>query len=179
MPKKVSLVVLCEDEMHQSFVAAFLNRISLPLNGRPRIEPLGSRSRVMERFPTEVRALRQAHAERRLLIVVDADKDTPASVEAQFIQKLKEAGVSDNISGDPILFVIPKWELENWALDLMGKSIGELRDPGARGKIGDDVRESGRLLADACQKHSIPGTPLPSLQNSCNRWKAFRSAHPL
>jgi hypothetical protein len=179
MRKKVSLVVLCEDEMHQSFINAFLKRIGLPLNGRPRIERLGSRSNVVEGFPKELRAIRRSHVNVRLLVVIDADGDADASIEAQFREKLREQNLADDISQDPLLLVIPRWELENWALDLMGRPIGEGRDRAARRKIGDDVREAGRRLADACKEHGIPGTPLPSLQKACTDWHSFRAQYPL
>ena len=174
MPKKVTLVVLYEDEMHDTFINAFLNRMKMPAVGRSRLISQGKKSAVFDAFPAQVRALRASHVETRLIVVVDGDELSDSQIRDRFRQKLREANLDDDYAKDPILIVHPRWEMENWALHLLGESIGEGRDEGARKKVKARGRDAARLLADACKVGNQPANPLPSLASACGEWVAHR-----
>ncbi|ODU53942.1 MAG: hypothetical protein BGO01_09215 [Armatimonadetes bacterium 55-13] len=174
MPERVSLVVLCEDSLHQSFIYAFLNRMKLPAIGRLRVLPCESKSKVFERFPIEVRALRRRHVRTQLVVVIDADELSDAQIRERLSQRLSDVGEDADFKKDPILIVRPRWEMENWALALLGNGIGEPRDQGARGKVGDRTRDAGRVLADHCKVGDLPEDTLPSLKTACTEWAQFR-----
>jgi hypothetical protein len=171
---RVTLVVLCEDEFHQQFANAFLNRIKLPAEGRRRIERLGSKERLLKAFPNEARAARNPNVKTRLVVLIDADERSDSQIAAMFRDRLKEAGLEPEFSQDPVLIVKPRWELENWALSLLGEGVGEEHDRNARRKVGGRGREAARALAEACQNHRQPDGSPSSLAVACREWEAHR-----
>ncbi|HWD38599.1 MAG TPA: hypothetical protein VG944_07100 [Fimbriimonas sp.] len=175
MPKRVSLVILCEDEMHQRFINAFLHRVGMPSVGRARLERMQSKSAVFEAFPREVRALRKAHVQTRLIVVVDGDELTDAQINDRLRRKLRESDLEDTFEDEPVLIVRPRWEMENWALHLLGESIEEDHRDDARKNVGDRGRDAGRILADGCKARRLPVSPLPSMKHACIEWEAHRN----
>ena len=177
MSNRVTLVVLCEDEFHQRFATAFLNSVKLPAEGRRRIERAGSKEMVLKAFPKEVRAARNPNVQTRLIVLIDADKLTDAQITAALRERLNDAKVDPDFSKNPVLIVRPRWELENWALSLLGEPVGEDREQGAKEKVGDRGREAARVLAEACKEHEQPADSPPSLVAACTEWEAHRKRH--
>jgi hypothetical protein len=174
MLRRVTIVVLCEDEIHESFASAFLNRLGLPTEGARRISRAGSKEKLFSEFAVRVRALRKRHAQTRLLVLVDGDELTDELIRERLRQKLRELGEDANFSKDPVLVLCPRWELENWVLCLLGESVGEERHPGLRERAGDRVRPAARALADFCLTREPPAPSVPSLAAACEAWLLHR-----
>ena len=176
MTNRVSLVVLYEDEMHETVVRAFLAKSGLSRhNTRPLRE--GKKSDVIAAFAREVRALRRTDVATRLVVLIDGDELSDSELDGLLKRKLREADLDEDYRKDAVLILRPRWELENWVLYLLGESAGEDRDLAARKRIGDRGREAGRLLADTCASGRLPAAPPPSLVVACAEWKAFRQTH--
>ena len=176
---RVTLTVLYEDEFHDTFIRAFLDRLRLSSIGRLRPLPKENKAEVFRAFAEEIRALRNAHVQTRLIVVVDADELSAEQIEGRLRHKLRKADLPNDLRNDPVLVIHPRWEMENWALHLLGESIGEERDRNARSKVRDRGREAGRLLADSCKSGHLPQPTLPSLEAACREWNAYRERHGL
>ena len=179
MSKRVSLVVLCEDALHEAFVHAFLHRMSMPSVGRLRVRRAGKKNAVLNAFPEEVDRLRRSTVQMRLIVVIDADERSEAQVHGLLRRKLHQAGLDEGYEDLPVLILLPRWEMDNWALHLLGESVGETRDRGAKDKLGDGTRSAARKLADACKAGQLPEPALPSLEAACRDWQAYRERHGL
>jgi hypothetical protein len=168
-------VVLCEDSFHVSFANSFLSKSNIDTVGKARIVRAGNKKEVFRQFPIELRALRTRHPQTRLIVLIDADELTDQQIHARFREEVKEASVNDgDYSNDPVIIIRPRWELENWALHLLGESIGEVRDPGSNRKAKERVRDAARVLADRCHSRNLPPPSLPSLEVACREWLAHR-----
>ena len=179
MPRRVKLVVLCEDAQHHSFAAAFLNRANLPTGGRPRYIPCDGKTKVLAAFPAEVRALLASEAETHLLVLVDADGDTlEHNIEALLgtLDAEMRARISEN---DRWLAICPNWEIENWIRHLEGKPVTEELRPQLALTQPSECRDVARTLADQCRARRMPKNPLPSLEGACTAWRAYLERHDL
>lgn len=177
MSERVSLVVLCEDALHETFVTAFLRRMKIATVGELRIRRAGKKDAVLNAFSDEVERLRRSNVQTRLIVVIDADERSDAQVHGLLKRKLQQAGMIERYEDLPILVVLPRWELDNWALHLLGEPIGEGRDRGAKDKLGDRGRDAARRLADHCKDGRLPTPSLPSLDAACREWQAYRERH--
>ncbi len=95
--RKVSVLILCEDQQHESFVREYVKRVHDVRNRGIRTiastKGKGSAFQfVMDNFPTEVYALRKRGREHKLIAVVDADNK---SVEERMDQLSKSLKAED------------------------------------------------------------------------------------
>lgn len=179
MSERVSLVVLCEDELHQTFVSAFLRRMKTASIRELRVRKAGKKGEVIKAFPEEVERLRKSNARSCLIVVIDADERSMQQIDGALRVSLRQEGMDEQYEILPILIVAPRWEMDNWALHLLEESIAEERDRGAKEKLGDRGREAARLLAAACKSGRLPDPTLPSLEAACRDWQAYRQRHGL
>lgn len=177
MPRRVSLVVLCEDAQHLSFAAAFLSHANLPTRGSPRFVRCGNKANVQPKFAIESKALLGAGAETHLLVLIDADGKSHekneqylmGGLDAQLRGRLKQNG--------RYLIVCPNWEIENWIESLAGRAQTEDRDRGSRQEQSSACKPVARKLADDCRENNPLQTALPSLIDACARWRAYLKGH--
>jgi hypothetical protein len=179
MNKRVSLVVLCEDPQHASFANAFLKRAHLPVRGAPRFIAAGSKARVIAQFPEQARAIVQSGAEAHLFVLVDADGDTREQNERALLDRLDIDLRTRLETTGRFLLICPNWEIENWIACIDGRTVTEDRDPSLRLKHASDCRPTARHLADECQQDRAIPHALPSLLETCLRWKQYLKDHEL
>lgn len=124
--REVELVVLCEDQRHLRTVRRFL--IKLGFEDR-KIRPLpasagkGSAEQyVRETYLTELQALRrQLRMGRHAALVVVTDCDNLGVVD----RRRQLDAVAQRNAAEPVAFLLPKWSIETWILDLMGEAVDE------------------------------------------------------
>lgn len=175
MPKRVRLIVLCEDDCHLAFASAFLHKLALSSAPAPFFDRRGDKTQVFRAFPEQLTALRSRHAETRLIVIVDGDNLTDAQVLARLRKECRSAGLTmPDFANDPVLVIIPRWEMENWALHLLGASIGEKRNQNAKTLLNGRERDAARALANHCRSGTLPKPALPSMVKACEDWQAFR-----
>jgi hypothetical protein len=182
MSDRVSQTVLvCEDEVHERLVKAFLVRCGLASRA-PYVKSLvaskmqqgGNDVWVLHRFPEEVHACRQrnAKAKTRLLVMIDSDSLTVEERRSQLSNRLTQAGLEDIGTSEPMIVLIPKRNAETWISALLGRQVDENEDC----KDWDrPSREDFRRAAEALFQWSRPGatpgsTCVPSLRDALREW---------
>lgn len=177
MARRIALVVLHEDMLHQSFAAAFLNRIHLPNRLPPRFVHASNKAGLLQRFPEEVRALLAQGAETHLVVLMDADGRPYAENQKLLLKKLTPFEVRALQKPGRWLLICPNYELENWARNLDGWAVNEGRDLTLAYGDDSDCRAAARKLADACMADSAPSGALPSLVDACTMWREYTKRH--
>ncbi len=176
----VSVVILCEDELH-AFFARFFLRCKNWHSKNLRVEkgPSGKGSGeqfVCENLPGELKKLRQFPDEARALIIVtDADnhsvEERTALLKAQCVKQNVEPWNDD----EPVFLLIPRWEIQNWLAYLAGKSAGEENLAGyGQGRSANDWRAEVKKLARMCEDGKLGGKPPESLNLACGEYRRFR-----
>jgi hypothetical protein len=135
MAKPSRVIILVEDNRHQQFILRYLRRVGLELHAMRFVpSPPGAGSGeqwVREQFAQEVAAYRsrRAHAETKLIVVVDADTHSVQERLAQLDRVLHDAGVRPLDSNtEQIARLIPKRNVETWILCLNDVPVDEVTD---------------------------------------------------
>lgn len=174
-------VLLCEDEVHERLVKAYINRCGL--RSRPpyvkslvasQMQKGGNDVWVLNRFVEEVHACRQRHkrAQTSLIVMIDADKFTVEERRSQLSNRLTQAGHQDVRNSEPVIIFIPKRNCETWICALLGRQVEEDEDCKDWERPS---REDFRRAADALFQWSRPGatpgpTCVPSLRSALPEW---------
>lgn len=138
--REVTIVVLCEDDLHERCAKRFLKKLSFEPRKIRVVRGLAGRG-AASRFvlsqahneASEVRRRRNQGHQAALVIVIDGD-------ESGFAQRKRQ--VEDAIGrerSEPIAIFVPTWSIETWVLALRGDRVDEsesckleLRDPNPR-----------------------------------------------
>ena len=135
MAKPSQVIVLVEDNRHQQLILRYLRRVGLELHAMRFVpSPSGAGSGeqwVREQFAQEVAAYRsrRAHAETKLIVVIDADTHNFQERLAQLDRTLQDAGVPGfDANTDQIARLIPKRNVETWILCLNEEQVEEETD---------------------------------------------------
>gem|GEM_PF-3352880 len=182
MARRISLVVLCEDEkgLGQSFAAAFLNRYSLPVRLQPIYRKGPNKPGVLRQFPDEVRTLLRQGAETHLLVLMDADDESYERNLNDLLKRLTSEEKQALLALNRFHLICPNYELENWCRHLEGRLVTEARDLSLTYKEDSDCRDAARFLADCCRgRKKLPEPSLPSLGDACKRWQDYTTEHDL
>ena len=146
MSKPSSVILVVEDDYHKRLVYQYLKRRVNPHVIRIEISPSGrgsAESWVRERLVLELREYRRRQAETRLIVVIDADKNTVQERMAQLDQSLKDAAVS--IARHHIARLVPKRNVETWILCLNAEDVNEEDDYTGKGHNWDRLIPSAAI----------------------------------
>ncbi len=179
MPRKVTLVVVCEDILHATFVRAFLYRRGFTRHQLTfRTAPHGAgdaKQHVCQELCRELTALRRfARSGRGLLVIVDADNLAVAERRRWVQEACRASGVDPPGESEAVFTIVPKWEIENW----LAYSRHERVDEQCNSYDKYRGRESAiyplvEALADLCDQQQLPDAP-PSLIEACADYARFR-----
>jgi hypothetical protein len=172
--RRVSIVVLCEDQQQGVFLRRFLLGFGVDARGiRVQTSPAGAGSAeqyVRREYPCEVNAYRnrEKRVQTRLIVVVDADQLTVDERHAQFTGELANQNVPPRADRDLISIVVPKRNIETWIRHLLGNPTDEATDYQKldRPRKCQPAVEALRKIFDACPNYPIG--VLPSLERSCD-----------
>jgi hypothetical protein len=166
MTKASRVIVLTEDESHQSFADQFLKRLGY---GRHQIflerVPNGAGSGekwVRDNYSRAVEAYRRrsAKAATALLVVIDADDQEPVRRQRQLEAELDVARTED----ERITHLIPKRNIETWILCLDGNPVNEVDDYSKAHGIEDRIGPAARAFFDWTRPNAIvPSHCIPSI----------------
>ena len=169
-------MLLCEDSQHEAFVRRFLKRRRL-VTGHWRVEkcPGGSAEQfVRERYPVELKALRRRHAKTVLIVVIDGDSDGVQTRRASLAGACRAANIEDRTAAEPVVVIVPTWNVETWLAYLAGASVDETRGDYPRLDKEGDCQPHVEALAAMCEQGHLR-TPAPtSLQDACGEYERFR-----
>lgn len=152
---EVRVVVLFEDDQHQKFVRRLADKLGL----KPaRLERCGGCVNVMDRFETELKAMRSRMKYQKnlgLMVVIDADdKDHRVRIRELERRLLRTETGGPRLAAERIAFVVPALEIENWYVHLClaeARPVDDARDykssPEWKSLEGDLASAARRAIA--------------------------------
>lgn len=168
-----SIVLLCEDASHDTFIRRFLRKrnikgreiVTLPL-------PRGKQSGeywVRSKFPDELKAIR-SRSNGFLVVVIDADTRSRVALK----QACEARGVPPERPDDPVAVIVPRRNIETWLEFLNGRPVNEEQSY-PKGFTSKDVRRLAERLYQICHvQQRLPDTAPPSLAESCAEYAKLR-----
>src|SRR5438477_1878846 len=127
-----NIIILAEDKEHEILVKRYLQRAGH--NDRS-IRPValpgsrqGGSQHVREQFPKQVKECRGTLGRRAsclLIVITDADNLTTLQRERTLEDELDQAGHGQIVPTEPIVILIPKWQVETWIKCALGQVISE------------------------------------------------------
>ena len=188
MSKASQIVILCEDRMHEVFVRRFLKRWGVAnLNRLVRTTPYpegrqSGEQHVRTRYPNELKALRSRHASTILIVVMDADAQTAQDRRRELDRSADNEGLGPRGDTEPVVFVIPKWSIENWLAWLDGNAVDEgdkERNRAAKTRYSyrheSDAHPLIDRLAEDCKANRTLPNPPGSLADACHEFERIRN----
>lgn len=182
MAARTQIVCLCEGGKGESIDEVFINALLKALepgwvrrqgSNVVRLVPCGGRKALMEKLPSELQGCLKAGADTTLMAWADCDDDCADGevLKAKFWREAEQRGVSKQ-DFDRIVFIFAKDRLENWIEYLQTGKTDESRE-GMRVKHNRMAADAAKKLAKFC-KAGKPVTDMPpSLQWSCENWRAL------
>lgn len=181
MPDRIAtIIVLAEDQEHQNLVRRYLLRCGhgyrtfrfIPLPGNR-----GSGSQyVREHFPEQLGKCRETLGRRAsclLIVITDADNLTPAAREQTLHTELQQCGQPPVSTTEPVVVLIPKWQVETWIKCLIGQSVSENDKDIDRPPVdSSQIRIAALILYEWARPNAQPGvTCVASLASALPRWR--------
>jgi hypothetical protein len=180
MRQGVQVVILCEDLLHEVFARAFLYRRGFNRHDLRFVKaPTGhgdAKQCVRERLPIEIEALRRFAGGRAVICLTDADNRTLDERRKTLDDCCHAQGIQPRQHGEPVFFLIPKWEIENWLVYLRdGFCDEELNTYDKYRGRESDIYSLVEKLADMCESQRLEKSPPPSLVAACREYGLFQS----
>jgi hypothetical protein len=175
-----NIIVLCEDQEHQNLVRRYLIRAGhrshtfhfLPLCGRD-----GSGAQyVRVHFPKQVTICRGILGRRTgclLIVITDADDHSVRERERTLQHELTQSHHDSVTATEPIVILIPKWQVETWIKCLLGQPMNEGDRNSDRPPVTpDQIKEATETLFEWTRHGAqIGATCVPSLELALPRWR--------
>ncbi|MCS7239160.1 MAG: hypothetical protein NZ899_12960 [Thermoguttaceae bacterium] len=173
--RRVTVVVLCEDQQHEVFARRFLKKLGVgPRDLRIVGIVPGKQSAeqfVRENFLKELRDYRRMAARKATALVVLMDGNTHGPAERQ--RQLREAcsghGVEWIRPREKVLLAFPTYRIENWFSYLDGKEVPE-HERCPRLKNPSDCQRHVDQLWEICQSRQLPADMPESSRRVCVRF---------
>ena len=145
--------------------------------GRVRKIPLpasrgGGSQYVREQFPKQVAACRGRHAKNLLIVITDADNLSATAREKTLHRELIQKHRDVIGAEEPVIILIPKWQVETWVKCLLGQSVLESDKNSDKPTVtAEEIKiASGTLHEWARPKASVGDTCVASLRSALPRW---------
>jgi hypothetical protein len=133
MPERIAnIIILGEDDEHQNWVRRYLIRAGHETRSF-RLEPLpGNRQcgsqYVRQQFPRQVETCRGTVGRKTqclLIVITDADSLTVRERSRTLHQELETLRLPAVGADEPIIILIPKWQVETWVKCALGQVMSE------------------------------------------------------
>ena len=174
-----TVVILAEDQGHQNLVWHYLRNCASHrrMMGRVRKVALpGSRGcgsqYVREQFPVQVAACHAQQANNLLIVITDADNLSAVERERTLHSELAKNTHSAITATEPVVILIPKWQVETWVKCLLGQAVAENDPDTDRPPVtAGQIIAASSTLHDWARPHApIGSTCVPSLRSALVRW---------
>lgn len=176
-----NIVVVCEDQEHQNLVRRYLIRVGHESRSvRFDLTQQGSGSQyVRQQIPRQVAACRNTLGRKTrclLIVMTDADDLTATAREASLHAELAKSGMKAVSTDEPIVILIPKWQVETWIKCLLGQVVREDDKKSDQPPVtSDQIRLAASTLYEWTRPYARPGgTCVPSLAAAIPRWQRIR-----
>lgn len=183
MPERVAnIIVLCEDQEQQNLIRRYLGCLNLKnlSQKNPRyLSTLGKdgcgSQYVRKQFPKQVAMCRGTLGKKTkclLIVMTDADNLTVKSREQTLYGELKSVNLTAVTNDEPIVILIPKWQIETWIKCLLGIPMREDDQFSDRPPVQpDQIKTAAVTLFDWTRPNAQIGvTFVPSLRSALPRW---------
>jgi hypothetical protein len=172
-------VILCEDVQQEVFIRHFLLKKGYSQR-QMRIErcPAGKQAGeqfVREKYPAELKALRQrtARAGTSLLVMLDADKRSVDATAKRLDAICSEQGVAPREQNDNAAVLIPRRNIETWIHFLDGETVDEETEY-KKLRWESDCKPGVKRLFEVCSKGECPVDFPDSLKIACGEYQRFK-----
>jgi hypothetical protein len=178
MPRKVSLVIVCEDILHETFVRAFLYRRGFSAHQltfrKPPAASGDAKKNACSLFHRELQAIRRfSGSGRGLILILDADNMSPRDRKRWIDESCADNSTPRAAENEPVFTIIPKWEVENWLAHLGGEAVDEQLNTYDKYRGHEsDIYPLVERLAEMCEQGEMPDAP-PSLAEACGVYARF------
>ena len=184
MPKRTQIICMHEGKRNKEgllrsidpiFASAFIREFkpSWLRGGRTGFRTLecGDNTRLLERFPIELKICAQQGGDTTLIVLADVDdvhKDCD-TLKAKYHAVARAHDLSDELF-EKVVFIFPKDRLENWIEYINTEHTDENKEgPRVDPSVAADA---AKKLANMCKhQDKLSETLPPSLQWSCRNWK--------
>ena len=183
MPKRTQIICLHEGERNKEgklysidpiFANAFFKAYKPNwVRGGLRSVLCGGKTRLLERFPEELKLCGLQGADTTLIVFADVDDDHRDcdELKARYHSKAKKFGLPDELF-EKVVFIFPKDRIENW-IEFLNTGFTDENKEGRRVEPSVAV-DAAKKLARLCRHPNEGGTPFPpSLEWSCKNWNAL------
>ncbi len=128
---------------------------------------------VLDRFPIELHACRKRHAKTQLIVVIDADFMTVDERLTELKEKVGEAKLEKLEPSEPVVFLIPKRNIETWILALNEEEVFEDEDYKKKSKATDRsvINSAAAKLHDLILNKAPDHNCIASLRSSLPEWQ--------
>ncbi|MGI9346711.1 MAG: hypothetical protein ACR2PV_01825 [Gammaproteobacteria bacterium] len=174
----MKIKILCEDQMHEVFVRrALLNlgfhrRDFLASAVASKTESGAGEKYVRERYPQELRMLREKkHQKLALIVVIDGDN---VGVDRRFNQLQKscqDCNIPPRQESEKVAFFVPTWNIETWLAYLGGQDVDETKRDYPRSSMPSHCQQKAQNLADMCRQKQLRQPAPASLQSACDEYQ--------
>ena len=174
-----TVVILAEDQEHQNLVWHYLKHCTPYKKKMGRVRKValpGSRGcgsqYVREQFPVQVAACRGQHASNLLIVITDADNLSAVERERTLHNELTQDNHDAIKAEEPIVILVPKWQVETWVKCLLEQSVLESDKNTDRPAVtaGQIVNASATLYDWARPNAQVGRTCVDSLRSALPRW---------
>jgi hypothetical protein len=178
MSKPASIVLLCEDKQLSAFSRRFLKNRGIKLVEIPRPPETSGGSRkqwVTNQYPQQLKAIRQRSGA-VLIVCTDADELAVERRIEDLNEACKKADIEPRKDNDPVVMVVPKWNIETWLSYLRGESFDEdVKENRRYTGYEKECKEQVQKLVDMCYNKQALQEPVPpSLKAACNEYKKVK-----
>ncbi|MBC7964253.1 MAG: hypothetical protein H7Y05_15075 [Steroidobacteraceae bacterium] len=172
-------MILCEDQQQEVFIRHFLMKKGYTQR-QMRIErcPSGKQAGeqfVREKYPAELKALRQrtAKAETALLVMIDADTGTVTEMAKRLDAICSEQGVAVRNQNDRAVLLIPRRNIETWVHFLDGEAVDETTAY-SKLRYESDCKLGVKGLFEICSEGECPADFPDSLKVACLEYQRVK-----
>ena len=175
-----NVIILAEDKEHENLVKRYLQRAGHNDRGIRTVALPGNRQSgsqyVREQFPRQVKECRGTLGRRAsclLIVITDADNLTLVDRERTLHDELKQTTHEPIGPSEPIVVLIPKWQVETWVKCALGQIVSEDDRNSDRPPVdADEIKQAARTIFDwARPSAQLPATCVPSLVRALPRWR--------
>lgn len=172
-------VILCEDQQQEVFIRHFLMRKGYTHRQMRIVRcPAGKQAGeqfVRERYPSELKALRQrtAKAGTTLLVMIDADTRSVDATAKWLDTICGEQGVAARNQNDKATVLIPRRNIETWIHFLDGEAVDEDTEY-KKLQWESDCKSGVKRLFEICSKSECPPDFPDSLKVACLEYQRVK-----
>ena len=180
MSKRVQLVVLCEDEQHETFIRRFLKqtRKNDHLLRVERLQRNGGSGQafVRRRLPLELAEHRRRPVSQVLIVMVDGDERGIAARMKELESSCRKLRPPVKFPEDRVLVVVPTWRIETWLAYLDGETVDESRRDYPRLPRERDCAPHVNTLVEMCRSQQLRRPAPASLEAACREWDRWAAS---